>query len=277
MNNKKNKKTALYILLILIIITGICTYKYIGSGSEEKNKARSYINMLIENDMIDNNVDIKKCISTNKSDPSKAEKCYSVTVGNYAIDMDAKYNVLGFTNQKSSAEVYNITIDKAKEFAEDYVKVLYDGECKFKETVKEEESQKIPYYTLIFSKCIDGIPLYNYNLSLKINKESGKLDGFSNPSINVEAKKASILINQDSAEKIVKEAFSRLNTFINFDEKTYKSYCEDKDKTELELCYVVSIKGFDSSGKDIKMKYFVSTESGEIINSEKNNVSSISS
>ena len=277
MKSKRNKVIAICMLIILFVIAGVCIYNYIGSGSKEKRTAKSYVHMLQDKGMIDKDIDMNKYESIKKSDPSKTEEYYSVTIGKYAIDIDAKYNVIGFNNQKSKADFENISIDRAKEIAEDYVKVLYDGECIFKETVKEEESQKVPYYTMLLAKCKDGIPYYSYSISLKINKESGKLDGFSNSSINIEPKKSVTNISVEKAEDIAKEYFSKLNTFIKFDEKTSKCYSEDKDKTELELCYIVSVRGLDANNKEIKMKYFVSTETGEIINSEKNNVTSVTS
>lgn len=275
MNNKRNRIIALFLLIVLSIIAVVCAYNYIGCGSKEKKVAKAYISMLEEKNMINENIINNKCESVKKSDPSKAEEYYSVTIDNYAIDLDAKYNVIGFNNQSSKAQSNLISKDEAKNIAQEYVKVLYDGECIFKEVVKEEDAQTVPYYTMIFSKCKDGIAYYTYNLSLKINKETGKLDGFSNSSINIEPKESIISINSKEAEEKVKDYFSKLNTFIKFDEETYESFCEDKDKTELELCYVVSVKGLDPDNKDIKMKYFVSTETGEIINSEKNNVATV--
>lgn len=277
MKSKRSNIIAVGLLIILFIIAGVCIYTYIGAGSKENKAAKSYMHMLQEKDMIDKDIDVKRCKSVKKSDPSKTEEYYSVTIDKYAIDIDAKYNVIGFNNQKSKADSENITIDRAREIAEDYVKTLYNGECIFKEVVKEEESQKVPYYTMLFAKCKDGIPYYTYSVSLKINKESGKLDGFSNSSINIEPKTSVINIDKEMAEENVKEFFSKLNTFVEFDEETYKCFSEDKDKTELELCYIVSVRGLDTNNKEIRMKYFVSTETGDIINSEKNNVTSVTS
>lgn len=275
MKSIRKKTIAICLLVVLFIIAGLCIYSYVGAGSKEKRAAKEYITMLREKDMIDREVNLDNLESVEKSDPSKAEKYYSVTVDKYAVDIDAKYNVIGFNNQKSKAYMDLISIDKAKEIAESYVKTLYDGECIFKESVKEEESQKVPYYTMIFSKCKDGIPYYTYSVSVKINKENGKLDGFSNSSINIEPEKSVVNITKEEAEAKVKEYFSKLNTFVEFDDNICECFCEDKDKTKLELCYMVSVKGIDSDNKEIKMKYFVSTETGDIINSEKNNVTSV--
>lgn len=275
MKSKINKVIAICLLILLVIIAAVCIYGYIGSGSKEKKVAKAYVTMLREKDMIDKDVNLDEIESIKKSDPSKAEEYYSVTVDKYAVDIDAKYNVIGFNNQKSKVDFENISLDNAKDIAENYVKTLYDGECIFKESVKEEESQKVPYYTMIFSKCKDGIPYYTYSVSVKINKESGKLDGFSNSSINIEPKESIVNISKEKAESNVKEFFCKVNTFVEFDDETCECFYEDKDKRELELCYIVSVRGIDSDNKEIKMKYFVSAETGEIINSEKNNVTSV--
>lgn len=275
MKSKINKVIAICLLILLVIIAAVCIYGYIGSGSKEKKVAKAYVTMLREKDMIDKDVNLDEIESIKKSDPSKAEEYYSVTVDKYAVDIDAKYNVIGFNNQKSKVDFENISLDNAKDIAENYVKTLYDGECIFKESVKEEESQKVPYYTMIFSKCKDGIPYYTYSVSVKINKESGKLDGFSNSSINIEPKESIVNISKEKAESNVKEFFCKVNTFVEFDDETCECFYEDKDKRELELCYIVSVRGIDLDNKEIKMKYFVSAETGEIINSEKNNVTSV--
>lgn len=268
----RNRKIALGIILLLIIITGLCVHRYVGSGSKEIKIAKNYVSRLVDKGFIDNNVNIKKSNSSEKSDPSKVEKYYSVTVDNYAIDIDANYNVIGFSNTNSIAKNDGISEEEAKGLAEQYVKELYNGECQYKETVKEESSQKVPYYTFIFYKCKDGIPIYNYLISVKVNKETGKLDGFSNSSKDIEPKEAKINISSDEASKIVVDSFSKLNTFIDLDNKTYKYYCEDRDNNEVELCYLVGVQGLDTSSKEIRMKYFISTETGKIINTEKNNV-----
>ncbi len=73
-------------------------------------------------------------------------------------------------------------------------------------------------------------------------------------------------LNQDKAEEIV------LNEALSLVEKseivgeTFKAFYEDSGKNETELCYVISIKGLGIDGKETRLKYFVSTESGEVIN-----------
>ncbi|MBD7909750.1 MULTISPECIES: hypothetical protein [Clostridium] len=276
MNYKKTSIVVFTILAILTLCAVFTVYMFIGSGAKEKKSAKAFLQLLSSNNIITMNKENDKYKSTKKSDPSKNEEYYSVVSGEYAIDVDAKYNVIGFTNKNSMADKSKITADEAKSIGEKYLGIIYKGECRFKEVVKEEETQVMPYYSLLFTKYKDGYPFYNYNLSLKVNKETGKLDGFSNSSIDKEPKNVKINIDELNASEISKGEFLKLYKSAEFNEKTYKAYSENKDKTELELCYVVSLKGLGENNKEIKMKYFVSTETGDIINSEKSNVTGTS-
>jgi hypothetical protein len=276
MNYKKTSIVAFIIMAILAVSAVITVYMFVGSGSKEKKAAKIFIQLLSSNNIITMNKENNKYESIKKSDPSKNEEYYSVVSGEYAIDVDAKYNVIGFTNKKSKADEIKISMDEAKNLGEKYLSVIYKGEWKFKEVVKEENTQVMPYYSLLFTKYKDGYPFYSYNLSLKINKETGSLDGFSNSSIDKEPKEVKVNLDESKASEVVKKEFSKLFKSAEFNEEIYKAYSEDKDKTELELCYVISVKGLDENNKEIKMKYFVSTETGNIINSEKSNVTSTS-
>lgn len=272
MNYKKKSIVIFSVFSVLILMVIIASHLAIGNGTKEKKSAKSFINLLSSNDLIDEPEDMKDIKSTKKSDPSRNREYYSVTIGNYAIDIDAQYNVIGFTHNKSIANNVNISVDNAKDIAEGYLNIIYDGDCKFKEVVKEEEAQLTPYYSLLFTKYKDGYPYYNYNISLMINKETGKLEGFSNSSIDKEPKEIVVNINKDDAKEIAIAAFSKLYSSTELAEDIVEAYAEDKENTELELCYVVMLKGLDENNKEVKMKYFVSTETGDIINFEKSNV-----
>lgn len=272
MNYKKKSIVVFSVFLVLILMVIIASHLAIGNGAKEKKAAKSFINLLTSNDLIAEPEDMKNIKSAKKSDPSRNREYYSVTIGDYAIDVDAKYNVIGFTHNKSVASNVNISLDTAKSIAEKYLDIIYDGECKFKEVVKEEESQLTPYYSLLFTKYKDGYPYYNYNISLMINKETGKIEGFSNSSIDKNPREIVINTSKDEARDIAIGAFSKLYSSTQLAEDIYEAYAEDKENTELQLCYVVMLKGLDENNKEVKMKYFVSTENGNIINFEKSNV-----
>ncbi|MBE6050439.1 MAG: hypothetical protein E7214_07220 [Clostridium sp.] len=272
---KVKKRIICSILIILVIITGVIIYRHIGPGAREKKAAESFVINLIENDIINLKEEgNKKYTSIKKSDPLKKEEYYNVTVGDYAIDVDAKYNVIGFTNQ--SAKDLNIAISKeeAVDIGKSYLEKIYTGDYKFKEVLKEEEIQVVPYYTLIFTKYKAGYPYYNCNLSLKINKQTGKLDGYSNASIGREAEEVLINISEEEAKNIAKQSFSLMNTFEEVEGDIEKAYVESQENSKIELCYIIIIKGRDEENKEVKMQYCISTDSGEIVYSEKSNITS---
>ena len=129
-----------------------------------------------------------------------------------------------------------------------------------------------PYYTIVFSKFENGYAFYSYDLSLNINKETGTLDGYSNSSIDKEPNTITINLDVNKGEKIALEDFSRLYKGGGIAEKSYEAFYENKDKNSLELCYIVTVKGLDENSKEIKLKYFISTDTGNINNTEKSNV-----
>ena len=40
----------------------------------------------------------------------------------------------------------------------------------------------------------------------------------------------------------------------------------------MELCYVITLKGIDADKKEIRVKYFISTEDGRIIRTIRDNI-----
>ncbi|MDS0526390.1 hypothetical protein NNC19_11920 [Clostridium sp. SHJSY1] len=277
MNCKKTTVLGFTILFILSLGVLITSYMFVGSGSKEKKSAKEFLQLLSSNDIIIMGKENDKYKSTKKSDPAKNEEYYSVVSGEYAIDVDAKYNVIGFINKQSKAYDIKVTEDEAKELGEKYLDIIYKGEFKFKEILKEVNSESLSYYSLVFTKYKEGYPFYNYNLLLKINKETGRLDGFSDSSVYKEPKELKINIDESKAYELVKNETLNLYKSAELNEEIYKAYSEDKDNTELELCYVISVKCLNEDNKEIKMKYFVSTETGDIINSEKSNITNTSS
>lgn len=270
---KVKKRIISFILVILVIITGVVIYGHIGPGAREKKAAKNFVTNLVENKIIDLDEESnKKYTSIKKSDPLKKEEYYNVTVNDYAIDVDAKYNVIGFTNQGAKALNVKISKEEAVQIGEGYLKKIYTGDYEFKEVLKEEEAQVVPYYTLIFTKYKDGYPYYNCNLSLKINKETGKLDGYSNSSIGKDAESVVINIDEEKAKVIAKNSFTLMYIFNSIEEDIVKAYVEDQENKKIELCYIINVKGTDEDNKEVKMQYCIATDNGEIIYSEKSNI-----
>ncbi|MFR4997280.1 MAG: YcdB/YcdC domain-containing protein [Clostridium paraputrificum] len=203
--------------------------------------------------------------STKKYDMNNESEYYIVNTRDFGIDVDNEFKVIGFKNKVCTISETKVSEEQAIKKAEDYLDKIYKGDVEFKEFIKSE-GQEVSYYSLIFTKLEDGYPFYKDQIIVNIDKEKGTLDGYSNISTLKEPNRVRIKVTQDKAEEIA------LNEALSLVEKseivgeTFKAFYEDSGKNETELCYVISIKGLGIDGKETRLKYFVSTESGEVIN-----------
>ena len=53
---------------------------------------------------------------------------------------------------------------------------------------------------------------------------------------------------------------------------TFQAFYEDKTSGKIELCHIVTVEGINSDNKEVRVKYIISTETGEIVNIIKDNV-----
>lgn len=271
--NYKSKTIIIFGSFIFLLIGAIISlYFFVGAGSKQVKAAEVFMNKLESNKIITMDNENNDYKSTKKSDPVKKKEYYSIAVGDYRINVDSNYNVLGFSNKNSNAAQVKIDPEEAKKLSEKYLKEVYESGFKFKEITKEEAGKSSPYYTIVFSKFENGYAFYSYDLSLNINKETGILDGYSNSSINKEPNSININLDVNKAEKIAVNDFSRLYKDVGIAEESFKAFYENNDKDSLELCYIVTIKGLDENSKEIKLKYFISTDTGIINNIEKRNL-----
>ncbi|PRR83884.1 hypothetical protein [Clostridium vincentii] len=269
----KSKTIIIFGSFIFLLIGAIISvYVFVGAGSKQIKAAEKFMNELQSNNIItmdEGNNDYK---STKKSDSENKKEYYSITVGDYRINVDSDYNVLGFSNKNSKATEIKIKPDEAENLGEEYLNEIYKSGFKFKEVTKEEVGKSSPYYTIVFSKFENGYAFYSYDLSLNINKETGILDGYSNSSIDKEPSTIAINLDFKTGQKIALEDFSKLYKGGVVAEDSYEAFYANKDNNSLELCYIITIKGTDENSKEIKLRYFISTDTGNINNTEKSNI-----
>ena len=129
----------------------------------------------------------------------------------------------------------------------------------------------VPYYTFIFKKCEDGYPYYDKKITLQINKVTGKLDGYVNLTSYLDTKDVDILLSEEEAISNALKDFNEINKngeIIGI----FKAWTENEDSSFMELCYVITLKGIDEEEKEIRIKYFISTEDGRIIRNARDNI-----
>ena len=272
MKHKKTKIIVFSIVILLCLVVGIKIYR--DKYDSEILAAKNFLKELSSNNMItaEENLDEIKYTSVKKTDGINVKAYYKINANNYDIEVDTDNNIIGFKNKEAKSNNTEVSIKAAKSVAENYVEKIINEDVFFKETVPLDDN--VPYYTFIFTKYLDGFPFYSDEIIINIDKSKGNLDGYSNYSVQRNPKDVCINISKEEAEKIAKDQFNSTNNLkeSNVEDESFKAYAINKDKTESELCYIVTISGSDLDGKSVKIKYFISTESGEIINNSKDTV-----
>lgn len=272
MKHKKTKIIVFSIVILLCLVVGIKIYR--DKYDSEILAAKNFLKELSSNNMItaEENLDEIKYTSVKKTDGINVKAYYKINANNYDIEVDTDNNIIGFKNKEAKSNNTEVSIKAAKSVAENYVEKIINEDVFFKETVPLDDN--VPYYTFIFTKYLDGFPFYSDEIIINIDKSKGNLDGYSNYSVQRNPKDVCINISKEEAEKIAKDQFNSTNNQkeSNVEDESFKAYAINKDKTESELCYIVTISGSDLDGKSVKIKYFISTESGEIINNSKDTV-----
>ena len=276
MNSKKAKFILSAIIVIMCLVIGIVIYVY--KSNSEILAAKKFLKELNENNMItiEENIDKIKYHSVKKTDGINVKAYYKINANNYDIEVDTDDNVIGFKNREAKSINEKISINNAKYVAEKYVKTILNEDVFFKEAPVLDES--VPYYTFIFTKYLNGYPFYSDEIIINIDKSKGSLDGYSNYSIQRSPKDVCINISREEAKKIAIDQFNSTNSIDNsyVQDETFKAYAVNKDKTESELCYIVTVIAKNADENEIKNKYFISTESGQIINNSKDTITTTS-
>lgn len=269
------RKGIWFFVAIVILILGVflSIYLYMGAGKKEIKAAKYFMADVYYHDIVIKSGSINdfKFKSVAKNGANSSNEYYSVVTNNYGIEVNDSYEVIGFTNKASESGDVNISKDKAKGLAEDYLGYIYDGEYEFKEFMNSDE--ELTYYPLVFTKYEDGYPYYVDQIMIGINKTNGKLDKYSNGTFQGKPKKNHINVNKEEAEKIAMNVFKEIYDSGVVVEESYEAYCDNKDSSETELCYVVTINGEDENKNSVKFRYFITTDKGEIINMIKVTVS----
>lgn len=270
---KKNKRIfSLIFIVILLIVIALSVHVIIGNGKKEIKVAKNFKELLYSENMINKyeNDALLSYKSIRKIDASNSKKYYTVTTKYFTIDIDNSYNVIGFNNMLYENGKIKIDKEVAKEISEKYLKKLYNGDYEY-DSILEDEALNVPYYTFIFKKCEKGYPYYDKKITLQINKFTGKLDGYVNLNSYIDTKDTDIFLSEEEA---ISNALKDFNEINKNGEKIgiYKAWTENEDNSLMELCYVITLKGIDEEEKEVRIKYFISTEDGRIIRTIRDNI-----
>lgn len=275
--NKKGTKIFIVAIMLLIICVGIVIYLFNIKIHKEIKATKEFLQVLYDNKMLKTDISIND-IEFNISKLSDGnKKYYRVTSKMYGLDLDADYNVVAFNNYSDIAAIKDnsITEEAAIVLAEEYIGKIVKEDYKYKEKISDGEDS-LSYYGYIFTRYKDGYPFYSDQIMIQIDKYSGYLTAYTNTATQCIPKRIDVKIKIDSAEAIAVENFNNSSTnkegSIEKD-TTYIAYCDNSDKTVTKLCYIVVVKGLDIDNNEIKWKYFITADTGEVLNSMKDTVS----
>jgi len=279
MKYKSGKVISIIVIVFLLVAIGILIRNILNKENKEITVAEDFIEELYDKDIISsykNKKDTSQDISLNKLASENSQIKYSVIVGNFGVDIDENYEVLGFSNKNirvlGSEDI--ISEEDAKKLANAYVSEITKDNFIFKEVRNTEE--KSPYYTVVFYECKDSYPIFNQEIIALIDKVSGKLEGYSNYSIANKEIINKTDIKEEKAKEIAVNHFRKLNIDVHKINNIFLSYIEN-DNNELVLSYVFNVTGnkndivnsnTQDNGEKLEKSFtvFVRADTGEIIN-----------
>ncbi|MGL5152705.1 MAG: hypothetical protein ACRC7N_19290 [Clostridium sp.] len=267
MSLKKNTIIKISLILALFVIVACGAIMIVTSMDRDIREGKKFIKFLDEKDLIDNKTDIDS-IEFIKGKKDKEKSYTTLASKEYGVDLDEDYEVVGFFNKALPLGEVKISKEESIDIANKYLTILYKGEAKLKGFSKEA-LEEMPFYTIIYSKYVDGYPYYSDEITVSIDKNNGKLAGFTNISTQGYPKESEIVITDDRAKEI---AISKFNeSFMDgiVDEKITMAYSLKLEQSKNSiLCYIVSIRGKQKTdSNDIYYRYFISTENGEVLDS----------
>lgn len=273
MRAKNYNLKSVILMIVLLAISGIAAYKFLGPGAEDISKCKKFIEKLYSINAINTDIDLSDIkYEKVKSANNKTELTYSTVVTQYyGIDLDKENDVIGFAKKDTQPNVTKIGLDEAQSIAEKYLHNIYDEDILLK-NIKNEEN--LPYYSFIFTKEKYGYSFYFDEIKVNINKENGFLDGYSNMAIRTSEKEPKITISEDKAKETALNIFESANGEGTISENVQLVYCANKiEKTSdniEEVCYMVTVGGKDPDDNSILWKIFINANDNTVFNILKN-------
>ena len=271
MRFKKASIVLSVVIIVLLLLIGLKVSNILDRGTKEVKVAQEFIEELYNNGAIEENSIVKNDVieeeAINKSSNKNSKIKYSVIVGNYGVDIDKDYNVLGFSNKNLGEKKYKseeISQEDATYLAKSYVSKLTKESFDFKEIRTKEEDNSL-VYNVIFYKYRNEYPCYKQEINTLINRITGKLEGYTNYPLENMNYIDKIDINEKEATEIIKDNFNSLNLNTTIEGKPTLAYINISD-TEMVLAYIFNIKVNNNDNKEEMLDFFVRADTGEVIN-----------
>lgn len=268
MKDQKRRYVSILIVIILLITIPIILYNYYGPGRKQIVAANKFIKKLQSENMIEKNNEHIKFQMEEKTGTDKENETYSLISNNYRIDLNKNFDVISFADKMKVNNVINITPEEGEGIAKEYLSKICSGDYRVKEVNRNDLKDESPFYSIIFSKYEDGYPYYSEEVIININKNNGKLQGYVNKTKDDNHNDIKINISKEKAEETALKLFKNVSSSGKIKGKSYLAFCNKKEVlNKSELAYVVNV----SNDKE-NMIYFISSDSGKLINAFSNTV-----
>ena len=273
MKSKSIKLILSLVIMVLLFSIILVARKILNVENKEVKVAKDFIEELYYGGIIDYTEGItKEEQALNKSNKRNTSIKYSVMIGNYGVDIDDNYNILAFSNknltdnnvndnlEKAMLYSYNeeITEEEAIYLAENYLNKIINEKIIIKRIRVENENS--PIYKISFYKFKENYPYYKEEISISINKNTGKLESYTNYPILNMSYNDSINISEEEAINIIKSNYIDSNLNISIDDKCKIAYVT-VDEKEMVLAYIFNIEKADEESVN-----FVRADNGQILN-----------
>ena len=110
---------------------------------------------------------------------------------------------------------------------------------------------------------------------ININKENGYVDGYSNTTMQKSCAEPKIQISEEEAKNIAYDYLLKYNYEGAVQDGFELVYADNRisndNSNNLELCYLITIKGKNADKSDVAFKIFINSETGEVYNTIKEN------
>lgn len=263
------------ILSFIIIIILVASYTLMGGVKKDINSSKKFMSQLSSIEAIDTTYDLNDLNYEKLKTINSNNELVNTTIINqdYGIDLDKHNNVVGFTKRDIKKGITKISEEEARQKSAQYLSEICSGDDLIYEETKEDDN--LPFYSFTYKKKVNGYKIYFYEIKINIDKENGYVDGYSNSTMQKKCAKTEIKISKEEAEHIADEYYSKYNTEIKVEDDYELVYADnrmsDEQSNDLEVCYLMNVKGKNSEGLDINYKVLINANTGEIYNSINDN------
>ena len=265
----RNLKNSKFMYLSLVILITIVIFLFLNDYQLKKEVrcSKKILKFMEEEKIIDSLEESTYTSTVSRVNKKGNIKLYKISNEKYTLELNDKYELVAFTNNKYSNPKNEININKAINLGETYLNKLCNNKYLFVGEVKNKDRDKLPYYVLKFQRIIEGYPYYGIEVILNIHKETGKLVGYINRAESIEVRETKINISEEEAKNIVKVKLEETNSNVSIKDKTYIAYySKNEGKEKSKLVYIIKVELLNKKRGKEKYDYFVTADKGEIIN-----------